>query len=40
LRSSPSRTDNRSMPTLVLALIVVYAVFFWLIHALAVRKPQ
>lgn len=30
---------NRAMPTLILALIAVYAVFFWLIHALAVRKP-
>lgn len=31
--------ENDRMPTLVLTLIVVYAVFFALIHAIVVRRP-
>jgi hypothetical protein len=34
-----SRLQEIDMPTLVIALIVVYAVFFAIIHALVARKP-
>ena len=38
--SPPLHGDTlRRMPTLVIALIVVYAVFFVLIHAIVRRKP-